>query len=132
MHREASSLSALAVAGIPSHICTARMKAYNFHRSQFFESELQISVCFNFLFKVITHPSVVGKAWAITGRRGWVNYLKNTQQGVWLAMEGQWNASLIRGPLQGKAKGTPDRFMEDSLVLKIKQHFTSCVLGGEL
>lgn len=61
-HMEASSLSALAKAWIPSHICTARMKACNFHRIQFFELELHTNVCFIFLFKVITHDLVVGKA----------------------------------------------------------------------
>lgn len=76
---EASSLSALAMAGIPSHICTARMKACHCHRSQFLESERQITVCFLFLFKVITHRLVVRKASAIRKGRDWVNYLKTMQ-----------------------------------------------------
>lgn len=72
-------LSALAVAGIPSHICTIRKKACNFHRIQFFESELQTTVCFIFLFNVIARHLVVGKARAIRKGRGWVNYLKKVQ-----------------------------------------------------
>lgn len=49
VHMEASSHSALAVAWTLSHICRARgVKAFNFHRLQFFESERKIRVEFFF------------------------------------------------------------------------------------
>lgn len=106
VHMEASSPSALATAWIPGHICTARVKACNFHRIQFFESELQISVCFIFLFKVITHHLVVGKT-GLSRREeaGWI-ILKVCSEGC----GGGMAASSLGGGLLSKEKqGGPQK-----------------------
>lgn len=126
---EASSLSALAAAWIPSHICTGRGKACNFHRIQFFESELRVSVCFIFLFKVITRHLVVGKAWAITEGRGRMIYLQSMHR----RPENPCGGAKVRLPHLGasrrKSRGDPRGLPGDSSILKVKQDFTFLVLG---
>lgn len=103
VHMEASSLPALAMAWIPSHICTARAKACDFHRIQFFESELQISVCFIFLYR--SHHVIVGKAWPIMEGRDWVNYLKSKAVNCC----GGTTACRLSGAFPRKSKGDPRR-----------------------
>lgn len=46
--RRGSSLLALALAWLPSHICTAGAKARHFQRTQFFESEPWRNICLLF------------------------------------------------------------------------------------
>lgn len=129
---EASSLSALAKAWIPSHICTARMKACNFHRIQFFESEQQINVCFIFLFKVITHHLVVGKAWAIKEGRGWVNYLKSMQRRPANHCGGVRACLPHLGASLRKSKGDPRRLPRRQFNFENKAALHLYVLGREL
>lgn len=77
---ESSSLPALATAWIPGHICTARVKACNFHRIQFFWVRAADECLFYFSFQGDYTSFGCGEAWAITERRSWVNYLKSMQQ----------------------------------------------------
>lgn len=55
---------------------------------------------------------------------GWIIW----KVSLWIAVEEQQPASYLE-PFQGKAKRTPEGFLGDSLILKTKQYFTSCMLG---
>lgn len=125
-------LSALAKAWIPSHICTARMKACNCHRIQFFESEQQINVCFIFLFEVIRHHLVVRKAWAIKERRGQGNDLKSVQRRPATRCGGVTACLPHLGSSLRKSKEDPRRLPGRQFNSENKTALHFHVLGGEL